>query len=157
MAGAVGFAEGGKGVGGFARLRDDQDARVAGGLFGLVGVLAGVFNVDGNAAEVFDGELGDHARVTAGTAGGDQDFTAGGVQPGSNRSDDVGAKAVRTDITVEGGGQGGGLLMDFAEHPVRVRCGVRGGSQERRPFMDCSRRYDQDTLRCVGCKTRGCS
>ena len=54
VADGVGLAEGGEGVGGFSGLRDDHDGGVGEGLLGAVGVLAGVLDVDGDAAEVFD-------------------------------------------------------------------------------------------------------
>ena len=62
VAGGVGFAERGEGVGGFAGLRDDHDGGVGERVLGAVGVFAGVLDVDGDAAEVFEDELGELGR-----------------------------------------------------------------------------------------------
>jgi hypothetical protein len=40
-------------------------------------ILAGVFHIDSEAAEVFEDDLGCKPAVAAGTAGGDEDLTRG--------------------------------------------------------------------------------
>ena len=115
---SVGFAERGEGVGGFAGLRDDHDGGVGEGLLGAVGVFAGVLDVDGDAAEVFDDELGEQAGVAAGAAGGDDDLVVDVLEPLENGGAGVGAELVAIDVSVYRGGEGSGLFEDLAQHPV---------------------------------------
>ncbi len=63
VAGIMGFAQRGQGVGGLTGLGDDDDGSILPRLLGAVAVFAGVFDVDGDAAEVFDADLGDQSGV----------------------------------------------------------------------------------------------
>ena len=131
VADGVGLAQGGEGVGGFAGLRDDHDGGVGEGLLGAVGVFAGVLDVDGNAAEVFDDELGEQAGVAAGAAGGDHDLGVDALEPLEEGAALVGAELAAGYISVYRSIEGSGLFEDLAEHPVSEgggfgRCGHGG-------------------------------
>ena len=84
---------------------------------GMRGVLAGVLDIDGEAAEVFKDDFGGEAGVAAGAAGGNEDFTAG-IEPVGNGSEGGGPEAVGVEIEVEGALDGLRLLVDFAQHGV---------------------------------------
>ena len=132
VTGEVGFAEGGERVGGFAGLRDDHDGGVGEGLLGAVGVLAGVLDVDRDAAEVLDEEFGEEAGVAAGTAGSDDNFGVDVLEPSEDRGAGVAAELVAVYVAFDRGGEGGGLLKNLAQHPVSERgrfdrCGHRVG------------------------------
>ena len=118
LAGVAGKAESGQGVTGFAGLGDDDDRRVAGIGGGVSGVFAGVFDIDGEAAEVLKEDFSGEACVAAGAAGGDEDF-ATGIEPVGEGREGGGAEAVGVEIEVEGALDCAGLLIDFAEHGVR--------------------------------------
>ena len=72
-----GGLEGGEGVGGLAGLGDDEDGGVEDGIGDAVVELAGVLDVHGDAAEVFEDDLGEHAGVAAGAAGDDDEAVVG--------------------------------------------------------------------------------
>ena len=118
MAAAAGGAERGEGVGGFSRLRENDDAGMAAlGAFAKT-VFAGVFDIDGEAAEIFENDFGGEAAVAARSAGGDEDF-AGGIGPGGERCGDGGIQILFLEISGEGAAEGGGLLVDLAQHFMR--------------------------------------
>ena len=113
----AGFAECFEGVGGLAGLGDDEDAAGGGSMGGAVDVLAGVLDVDGEVGELFEEELADDAGVAAGAAGGDEHgvLSGEGVAGGE---EGVVAEAGGVGEGGEGLGEGGGLLVDLAEHGV---------------------------------------
>ncbi len=68
------FAKGGESVRGFSGLGDDDDGGAAEGDTAAGRVFAGVFDVDGQAAEIFEEDFCVEATVSAGAGGGDKDF-----------------------------------------------------------------------------------
>jgi hypothetical protein len=81
MASKVGFAQGGERIGRLARLGYDHHRGVHQRLHRPIAVLAGVLHVDGNAAEVFDNQLGEQTCMAAGAACRDDKLVLNTGQP----------------------------------------------------------------------------
>ncbi len=108
----------GNGVGGFAGLRDHHDDRVDGCMSRAIAILAGVFDVDRHAGEIFNHDLASEARVAAGTAGGnDQLFK--GEQGALDGIKFAGKENVVSQMLIESFGNSLRLLINLAEHCVR--------------------------------------
>ena len=101
------------------------------GFFGAVAVLAGVLYVDGDAAEVFDDELGEQAGVAAGAAGSNDELAVDAGQPGESGGAGVCAEAVAVGVVVYRGGESRWLFVDFPQHPVGVGGGIVWGRHVR--------------------------
>ncbi len=125
VTGGVSLAERGEGVSGLTGLRDDEDGGILQRFFGAVAVLAGVFDIDGDPAEIFNEQLRNHAGVAAGATGGDDDVALERGEPGTNGTAGIVAEGTIGDVTMQRLGQRGWLLVDLAEHPVRVGAGGR--------------------------------
>ena len=101
---ALRFAQGGQGVGGFARLRDGQHDRVA--VDGRIAIakLRGVFHFDRNAGEFLEEIFADQGGVIAGAA---------------RRQDEAIGTAELLRIEVEAAEVGRGILIARAGHAWR--------------------------------------
>src|SRR5579883_2269134 len=118
---AFGFALGGDGVGGLARLRDEQGDGIGGNDGVAIAPLAGVIDLDGNLGQTFDHELAGLAGVPAGAAGGDVDFACGAeLVFGDFHLLEEDLAGVLGDAAEGGVADGAGLLIDFLEHEVLV-------------------------------------
>ena len=98
------FAQRRKRIRGFAGLRDDQHGRIFACTFGAVYVLAGILDVDGDAAQVFNQQLGNLPGMTAGAACGDDDTTSRIPQPAAHWCKNLRTEYVSLDILCERGG-----------------------------------------------------
>ena len=81
-------------------------------------VLAGVLDVDGKAAEIFEENFAVKAAVTAGAAGSDEDF-ARGVGPVREARGNYRLQGSARKIKIERALERLGLLINFAQHGVR--------------------------------------
>ena len=81
-------------------------------------VLAGVLDVDGKAAEIFEENFAVKAAVTAGAAGGDEDF-ARSVGPVREARGNFRLQRLTGKIKMQSALERLGLLIDFAQHGVR--------------------------------------
>ncbi len=115
------LALGGKGVGGFAGLGDEQAECVAIGDGIAIAVFAGVVDIDGHAGEALDHVFAGEGGVPAGTAGGDVDARGAGefVVIDLHFAEED-AAGVERDAAEGGVANGAWLLPDFLEHEVLV-------------------------------------
>jgi hypothetical protein len=81
-------------------------------------VFAGVFDIDGEAAEVFEENFRGEAAVAARATGGNQDFACG-VSPGGEATGYFGLELVVVEIQSNGSRERVGLFVDLAQHLVR--------------------------------------
>jgi hypothetical protein len=72
--------------------------------------------------------------MTAGTAGGDDDFGLDVLKPLKEGGAGVAAELVSIHIALDGGGEGGWLFEDLAEHPVSEGSGF-GSYGHGRAFL----------------------
>jgi hypothetical protein len=102
---------------------------------GAVGFLDGVLDGVGDAAEVFDDQLGEEARVAAGAAGGDEELALDAGQPIERRATGIGTEVAGLYILLERGGQRCGLFLVVMQDRVGVGEGfVRSGHVFRVPI-----------------------
>jgi hypothetical protein len=115
-----GFAQAGQRVGGFARLRDDQNQRVL--LNGRVAIakFAGVFDFRWDVGEFFEQIFADQRRMPAGAAGRDDNvIDLAQLRQSHVQAAEFGGGVVVSDAAAQGVADGLGLLMDFLEHEMR--------------------------------------
>ncbi len=89
---------------------------------GAADVLAGVLDIDGQAGEFLEEEAADDAGVTAGAAGRDEQAVLAGERVQGGREGFF-VEASAAGEGCEGFGQGCGLLVDLAQHGVRIGSG----------------------------------
>ena len=89
----------------------------ASGVRGAIAIFAGVFDVHGDAGQIFHHDFAGEAGVAAGTAGGNDDFLKSEerVFDGLER---IGKNHVVFDILTNGFANGVGLLVDFPQHVI---------------------------------------
>jgi hypothetical protein len=135
------FAQGRQRVRGLAGLRKHQHAGMAHirlGIAAAATVLAGIFHIDGQAAQVFKHDLGSQAAVAAGAGGGNQNFALGNG-PAGQQGGNVRFEGVVGQIKPEGVAQRQRLLVDFAQHLV-----IEGGIVQIRGHFSVKRRHHID-------------
>jgi hypothetical protein len=129
---ALGVAQGGQGVGGFAGLRDGDDQLARIGHRNTVAVFAGDFDVARHAGNGFEPVAGGVAGVAAGAAGEDEDGVDVLQEVGSFGAEDAGLDGLAAADDFEGVGQRFRLLEDFLLHVVLVVAEFDGGGGELR-------------------------
>ena len=139
---AMRFFESGEGVRGFAGLREDEYAGMAKidvTWAAAATVFARVFHVDREAAEVFEKNFAVETAVTAGAAGGNEDF-ARGVGPMREARGNFRLQCSVGKIKIESALERMGLLVDFAQHCMRegghgFRSGGSGPARGAEPSL----------------------
>ena len=114
---AIGLAQGGEGIGSLAGLRDDDDAGIGEGVDLAIDIFAGVFDIDGHAADVLNHDFACEGGMAAGAGGGEDDLmvVAEPLVDGAERSFIERAVA---NVMTERRGERHGLLINFAQHLV---------------------------------------